>query len=167
MSPTYAELQAMVRGRGLAFFNQGAFNLNLVVLRSTPGKLDAYDDVLCCAYRGQDGQPRAEAWACTADPVAQLALGPHRRALALGQHRGLYRCLAAPAALPCSATPPSPTSWPGAAPRPPRRGSRYTARATTWRRPWARGPRAAWCCPGAAGLGDRYTITVLEKPRDL
>jgi len=195
MIPTYAQLQALLRAHNFAFFGAGAYNLNLVLLRAKPGQLDAYDDLLACAWIGQDGRPRAEAWACTADPgrapleappradgVAQLALGQHRRALTFGTHRGAYRCLSAVGPLPV-------LRYLSVADFLAGRGASSTAQGIQVHRagekgavavgPWSEGcpvlPRRGdleqlmgLCdAQAAAGFGDRFTITVLERPSDL
>lgn len=112
--PTYAGLQSLLTSMGLSFFDRGLrFNLNLVLMRSMPGTLDAFDDLLVCGYRGADRVPQVAAWQCTADPgkpsldhprrrdgTAQLALGQHRGAFTFGRHRDRYRCLVATRALP-------------------------------------------------------------------
>lgn len=110
--PTYQALLCLVRAHGGVIF-QGGWNLNLVLLRRTPGDLDAWDDLLCAAYWDGSGVSQLTAWPCTADPgrpsiehprrrdgTAQLCAGQHRGGFTFGTHRGLYRCLVATRPLP-------------------------------------------------------------------
>lgn len=111
---TYDALKALVIGSGLKWWNGSrSFNLNLIVLRSAPGTLDHFDDVLCAAYLDDTLTPHVAVWPCTADPgkpsvqaprradgTAQLALGQHLGAFRLGQHKGAYPCLVSSRPLP-------------------------------------------------------------------
>ena len=92
--------------KGFALFDGGSFDLNLIALRNTPGTLDAFDDLLVCLYKDEQGRPQYRTWICTTDPgkpaiehptrsdgTAVIALGQHRGALTFGLHHGRYECL--------------------------------------------------------------------------
>ena len=105
--PSYEALRRQVVGLGLRWYDGGrAWNLNLVLWRRVPGTLDAWDDLLLCAYRPTSSLPVVATWRCTADPgkpsvehprrrdgTAQLAQGQHRGGFTFGMHHGDYRCL--------------------------------------------------------------------------
>jgi hypothetical protein len=111
---TVSDVLALQRNHGHVVFDGGAFDLNLVLLRRTPGTLDAFDDLLLVLYRDAPGAPwTLETFACTADPgkasierptrrdgTAVLDLGQHRGAFTFGRHKGRYACFVPTRALP-------------------------------------------------------------------
>jgi len=98
--PTPTELELALAGRGYRIHREPA-RLNIVVLRKTPGTVDAFDDMLCVLVDG-----RVWACRCTADPGKPSREHPKRRdgtaAVRVGQlvdgykwgrHHDEYECL--------------------------------------------------------------------------
>ena len=101
--PTVQELEAAFRARSWSVFRDG--RLNIVILRRTPGVLDAFDDMLVVLYWHPKGW-RLFACRCTADPGKPSRAKPRRRdgtavwaecqlvdGFAIGKHHGEYDCL--------------------------------------------------------------------------
>lgn len=95
-------VQALYRKRGFAFFEPGAFNLNLFGVRRASG-VNLFNDLLGCAYRpAVDAPLTVELWPGTTDPgsfylrqpgntsgkTAIVAPGQYRGLWTLGKHRG-------------------------------------------------------------------------------
>lgn len=114
-APSAGALVRLMRARGFRLFEGGAYDLNLVVLRTVPGDVDAWDDWLCVLYRDTAQGPWVlVALECTADPgklaleqgrnpegVAIIQEGQHRGAYTFGRHKGKYRCLVPRRPIPC------------------------------------------------------------------
>lgn len=98
-------IEAAVAGGHRVF--EGPFNLNLIALRATPGRVNLFDDLLCVVFqREKGGAWFAEHYPCTTDPglywlqnpgrlagTAALAEGQYRNGFTFGSHKGVYRCL--------------------------------------------------------------------------
>jgi hypothetical protein len=104
--PSAARLiEAAVAGGHRVF--EGPYNLNLIALRAAPGRVNAFDDMLCVVFqREKGGAWFVEHYPCTTDPglywlqnpgrlagTAALAEGQYRRGFTFGTHKGVYRCL--------------------------------------------------------------------------
>jgi hypothetical protein len=104
--PSAARLiEAAVAGGHKVF--EGPYNLNLIALRAAPGRVNAFDDMLCVVFqREKGGAWFVEHYPCTTDPglywlqhpgrlagTAALAEGQYRRGFTFGTHKGVYRCL--------------------------------------------------------------------------
>lgn len=102
--PTIDQIEAALTERGWTIHRETA-RLNLVVLRKTPGTIDAFDDMLVVVYTLGGGR---KLWACrcTADPgkpsrerpkrrdgTAVWAVGQVVEGLVVGKHHGDYDCL--------------------------------------------------------------------------
>ena len=103
--PTREQLLDTLRTLGHPVFTAGDFNLNLVGIRAADRRPDAFDDLICCAWREAD-RWLFRAWPATTDPglpflrepmnaggTAILAEGHHRRCWAIGLHLGRIRAL--------------------------------------------------------------------------
>lgn len=110
--PTCAAVLDALRHLGHPVFTRGDFNLNLIGIRAASRQPDAFDDLICCAWR-EAGHWRFRAWPATTDPglpflrepmhadgTAILAEGHHRRCWAIGLHLGRIRALVQVAPLP-------------------------------------------------------------------
>ena len=98
-------IEAAAAGGHLVF--EGPYNLNLIALRAAPGRVNAFDDLLCVVFqREKGGAWFVEHYPCTTDPglywlrnpgrvegTAALAEGQYRRGFTFGTHKGVYRCL--------------------------------------------------------------------------
>jgi hypothetical protein len=96
-----------VRAAGGAVFTTGAYNLNLVAVRSGSPQPNRFDDLLYVVYRKNPAGPwTIDTYACTTDPgrywlqhpgnvdgTAILVPGQYRGAWKLGKHRGVYDAL--------------------------------------------------------------------------
>lgn len=102
--PTIAQLVTVLQAHGWVVHRE-PYRLNIVVLRRTPGTLDAFDDMIVVFHYAADGRGYMHAARCTADPgkpsrehprradgTAVWAVGQVVDALALGLHRGDYAC---------------------------------------------------------------------------
>ena len=103
--PTPERIEAALTAKGWRFHRE-AGRLNIVVLRCTPGTLDAFDDMLVVVYRSPDGATQLWAARCTADPGKPSREHPKRRdgtavvavcqlvdGFAIGKHHDDYFCL--------------------------------------------------------------------------
>ena len=92
---TYAELQAAVLGLGYNFFDQGAYNLNIVGVRTDDDAANTFNDWMYLAFRDRSGEPHCLAFPITTDPGVDYRLNPLNPAgagiIVPGQHRGLWR----------------------------------------------------------------------------
>lgn len=76
-TPSRAQLVAAMAQHGYPIFHGGPYDLTLIGLRATPGKLDAFDDILIALY--SDGKAdHLEAWHCTLDPGKPSIDNPKR-----------------------------------------------------------------------------------------
>jgi hypothetical protein len=102
LPPVLRKLQKL----GHTVFATGAYNVNLVAVRSANPVADSFDDLLLVIYREPAGNWVCYGYPCTADPglywlenpgkvagTAILAEGQHRSAFKLGTHKGQYKCL--------------------------------------------------------------------------
>lgn len=84
-----------VRDEGLAVFERGRYNLNIVGVRTPPGQVNAFDDELHLIYKDEYDQWVDLAFPCTTDPGLYWLKNPGRRAgtaiLKPGQYRGAYQ----------------------------------------------------------------------------
>ncbi len=104
--PSASRLLAEMQARGQRTFD-GPYNLNLIALRSAPGTINRFDDLLCVVFQREKGGPWfVEHYPCTTDPglywlqnpgrlagTAALAEGQYRSGFTFGTHKGVYRCL--------------------------------------------------------------------------
>lgn len=97
--PTADQVLSLALAEGLTLNPDFA----IVVLRTLPGKIDAFDDWICILWRDHDHW-EIRSWACTSDPglywlknpgrVAGTAiLIPGQHEFVIGEHRGVYACL--------------------------------------------------------------------------
>ena len=99
-----------VERAGHVIFVDGAFNLNLVGIRSLNRQANKFDDLLTATYRDASAAWQTHYWPCTLEPgafwlehpakvegTAILADGQHRSAFCIGIHKpntpNAYRCL--------------------------------------------------------------------------
>lgn len=184
--PTIPELIAAMHGFGYVTFT-APHDLNIAVLRKTPGTFDAFDDMICM-WAGTDPLFAAR---CTADPgkaaidspkrrdgTAVVCLGQHRSAYTFGRHHDAYECF-----VPCKPIPV--TRYKSAADYAAGKGTLSTSNATQIHRASAShesssvGAYSEGCivianpddfskalalgkAQVAAGIGDRFSVTVLE-----
>lgn len=99
------ELRGVIEGRGWAFFDRGALNLNIVGIRGPSRQSGVFDDLICVAYRdapqdGREGDDEGLEWvvdvyAASTDPGPRFLASPINRhgcaILKEGQYRGAYR----------------------------------------------------------------------------
>ena len=91
---------------GYTIFKSGAYNLNLIGVRSSETTANAFDDTMYCVYRDSSGQWIELAFPITTDPgkywlenpgriegTAILVSGQYRGTWKLGKHRGKYDAL--------------------------------------------------------------------------
>ena len=103
--PTPAELEAALQSRGWRVHHEPG-RLNIVLLRRTPGTVDAFDDMLVVLFTTEAGSRELWACRCTADPgkpsrerpkrtegTAVWAVGQVVDGLQMGMHRNTYACL--------------------------------------------------------------------------
>jgi hypothetical protein len=87
-------------------FTRGAFNVNMIAIRSATEQVNSFDDQLHLVYRDDFGQWVDLAFRCTTDPglywlehpirrdgTAILKCGQYRGAYKIGLHRGSYPAL--------------------------------------------------------------------------
>lgn len=87
--------------------------LNIVILRATPGVLNAFDDMLCAIYTNAVGGRSLFACRCTADPGKPSLEHPKRKdgtavwaecqlvdGFMIGMHHGEYECFVPIVAVP-------------------------------------------------------------------
>ncbi len=89
-------LLAQVEKLGFKAFTKGAYNLNIIGIRSKQRVANEFDDLMCCVYReSKDGPFIAKYWPCTTDPGTYWLENPMRvdgtAIMAPGQYRGAYR----------------------------------------------------------------------------
>lgn len=96
-----------LRRKNYAVHDEGAFDLNLVGVRSTSSRFDHFDDRLVLVYRDDSGKQVAAEYPITTDPgsyytqtrllneagVAILIPGQYRDTYLLGKHQGRYEAL--------------------------------------------------------------------------
>ncbi len=107
INPVQIETIARARIAGFRWFTSGAYNVNLIAMR-TPSRVPGlFDDGLACAYIDDAGVWQCPIWRVTTDPgltwlqdvtaradgIAALAPGQYRDSHALGLHRGRYEAL--------------------------------------------------------------------------
>lgn len=103
--PTVSQLEAALSSQGWIVHRE-PLRLNVVVLRKTPGTIDAFDDMLVVFWAEPTGQVRSWACRCTADPgkpsrehpkrrdgTAVVAVGQMVDGFGFGLHHGEYECL--------------------------------------------------------------------------
>lgn len=91
--------------KGYKVFDVGTYNLNLVGIRTLPGKSDTFDDWLCVFYK-LGGSWQFHKWQLTTDPglyylnnpmrtdgTAILIPGQYRSCWRIGSHQGKYTAL--------------------------------------------------------------------------
>lgn len=104
-APTFEQLEKAVKAKGLQWFDRGAYNLNLVGVRSADNQANTFNDWFCVAFY-TDGQPHLFAFPCTTDPgifyrekplcvdgTAVLKQGQYPGLWAMGMHQGKYSAL--------------------------------------------------------------------------
>lgn len=91
--------------KGYAFFTNGDYNLNIFGIRTYPGTVNKFDDVIGLAYKVNDNWV-TKAYAATTDPglywlnnlmntngTAILKEGQYRGGWKVGYHKGQYKAL--------------------------------------------------------------------------
>jgi hypothetical protein len=93
-SALYVTLQAVLARKGYAFFDTGAYNLNIIGIRAASREPRGFDDRLVIAHRDGSGRPLAPVYEITTDPgLTSLTGARHSKGTAIllpGQYRGLY-----------------------------------------------------------------------------
>ena len=87
-------------------FDAGAYDLNLIGIRSSNRNAGSFDDLFCVAFKDEEGIWTTHWFACTCDPglpwmaspsredgTAILVPGQHRSSWGLGLHRQKYEAL--------------------------------------------------------------------------
>ena len=103
-----ADLPAIIRGKGYAFFTNGYWNLNIIGIRKDNNKkvTNKYDDILVVIYKNKEGWQK-EYFNITTEPgdyymrkelgnpkgTAILVPGQYRGCWKLGIHKGKYKAL--------------------------------------------------------------------------
>lgn len=91
---TYEALRSRVERKGYVWFT-GAYNLNVVGIRSNDPKPSGFDDTFCVGYEDRGGNKRIFTCPFTADPglyYLQNPINPKGTAIMKpGQYRGAYR----------------------------------------------------------------------------
>ena len=91
---------------GYKVFESGAYNVNIIGVRSTDHKANSFDDVIHCAFKDDDGDWVHKSWACTTEPgnywlenptnvngTAILVPGQYRGVWKIDKHQGKYAAL--------------------------------------------------------------------------
>jgi len=91
---------------GYKVFESGAYNVNIIGVRSVDHKANSFDDVIHCVYKDDDGAWVHKSWACTTEPgnywlenptnvngTAILVPGQYRGVWKIDKHQGKYDAL--------------------------------------------------------------------------
>lgn len=80
---------------GYAFFESGAYDLNLIGLRASSDESNLFDDLIVCVYKDEASEWQVKKWAATTDPGRPWLAKPMRSIgcaiLVPGQYRGVYQ----------------------------------------------------------------------------
>ena len=102
------DFAALFRRKGYAWFVNGAYNLNIIGVRSASGSkvTNKFDDYFVVAYRDSKGVWQRHVWPCTTEPgldymknpmnkggTAIVVPGQYRGVWQIGIHAGKYRAL--------------------------------------------------------------------------
>ena len=91
---------------GYKVFESGAYNVNIIGVRSADHKANSFDDVIHCVFKDEDDQWVHKSWACTTEPgnywlenptnvngTAILVPGQYRGVWKIDKHQGKYAAL--------------------------------------------------------------------------
>ena len=101
------DFEKLFKKKGYAFFTNGAYNLNIIGVRSAGAQItNSFDDVLLLIYKTPTEQWSKQIYQITTDPgryymlnpaqrkgTAILVPGQYRGAYQIGLHRGKYQAL--------------------------------------------------------------------------
>lgn len=90
------DFEKLFKKKGYAFFTSGAYNLNIIGIRSAGAHItDSFDDVLVLIFKTPNGKWQRKVYAITTDPGRYYVLNPVARKgtaiLVPGQYRGAYQ----------------------------------------------------------------------------
>jgi hypothetical protein len=83
--------------KGYAYFTNGAYNLNIIGVRSSQGSkvTNRFDDWFVVTYKDKAGAWKRHVWPCTTEPGLDMMKNPSNRKgtaiLVPGQYRGMWR----------------------------------------------------------------------------
>ena len=105
----YADYEKIFREKGYAYFTKGAYNLNIIGVRSdNKNKVtNLYDDILIVIYKTPSGKWARQSYQITTEPglyymikqqlnpkgTAILVPGQYRGCWTIGKHKGKYNAL--------------------------------------------------------------------------
>lgn len=102
----WPEILDRVKAKGHAVFDRGAYNLNIIGVRSRERRCNEYDDRIHCVYRDDAMRWVEHVWPATTDPglfwlrepanvdgTAIMVAGQYRGVYAIGLHAGMYKAL--------------------------------------------------------------------------
>ena len=103
---TIDNVRAVMKSKGYTFFENGAFNLNLVGIRRGSSKSNKFDDYFMMMYKDQSAQWVIKRFPVTTDPgkywlenptnpkgTAILIPGQHKSTWKIAKHQGKYEAL--------------------------------------------------------------------------
>jgi hypothetical protein len=80
---------------GYKVFESGAYNVNIIGVRSTDHTANSFDDVIHCVFKDEDDQWVHKSWACTTEPGSYWLENPTNvngtAILVPGQYRGVWK----------------------------------------------------------------------------
>lgn len=76
-------------------FSEGAYDLNIIGIRSNNSKSDSFDDLICVLYKDESGIWKLEKFQATTDPGKHWLLNPMNKngtiIMVPGQYRGAFQ----------------------------------------------------------------------------
>ena len=102
------DFASLFKRKGFAWFTNGAYNLNIIGVRSEQGKkvTNQFDDFFVVCYKDKSGSWKRHVWPCTTEPgldmmknpmtsrgTAIVVPGQYRGVWQIGIHNGKYRAL--------------------------------------------------------------------------
>jgi len=80
---------------GYKVFESGAYNVNIIGVRSLDHKANSFDDVIHCVFKDEDDSWVHKSWACTTEPGSYWLENPTNvngtAVLVPGQYRGVWK----------------------------------------------------------------------------
>lgn len=73
---TFSEITEVIEEKGYRFFTKGYYNLNLIGVRSSESKSDAFDDLYHLIFRAEDNHFKHYVFPFTSDPGKHWLLNP-------------------------------------------------------------------------------------------
>ncbi len=100
------ELLDYVESLGHMVFENGAYNVNIIGIRSSAHQPNRFDDKIHCIYKDESGEWFHKSWSCTTEPgkywlenptnvagTAVLVPGQYRSVWKIDKHQGKYDAL--------------------------------------------------------------------------